>query len=119
MTITISERIILLMQELGYNYNSFSVALGYSGSTKINRLKNKDNNPSIDIIIDIYNTFDKVNIEWIITGTGEMFKKTNDIDFEKKYNECIETRDKITNLLIEKEEEIKKLKKTNKTIHKL
>jgi len=60
-----------------YNYNSVNdlalSALAYKSSEKLNRLKNYDNAPSVKIILDISNKFEKINTNWLLTGNGKMF----------------------------------------------
>lgn len=61
------------------NVTAFSVALGYTGAQKVNRLFKIDSRtekypvPSSTIISDISNVFD-VNIDWIVSGAGEKYK---------------------------------------------
>ena len=58
------------------NPNSLSIVLGYAGSEKISRLfRKEDAKPSYDIIYDISNKFEDINIEWLISGKGEMTKQ--------------------------------------------
>jgi len=68
-----------LMQIIDYkefkNLNDFALnGLGYESSSKLNRLKHDDKNPSVDIILDISNKFQEINIDWLLTGQGEMLK---------------------------------------------
>jgi len=60
-----------------YNYksvNDFALSgLAYKSSEKLNRLKNDDNTPSVKIILDISNKFEKINTNWLLTGKGTMF----------------------------------------------
>jgi phage repressor protein C with HTH and peptisase S24 domain len=51
--------------------------LGYTSQEKISRLFRKESEgakPSYDIIYDLSNSFDNLNIDWLITGNGSMFK---------------------------------------------
>jgi transcriptional regulator with XRE-family HTH domain len=53
----------------------FASRLGYASSEKINRLFRKDGaKPGFDIVADIANRFVNINVEWLITGRGEMLK---------------------------------------------
>ena len=49
--------------------------MGYASSEKINRLFRKDGaKPGFDIIADIANKFVTLNVEWLVTGRGDMLK---------------------------------------------
>lgn len=53
----------------------FASKLGYTSSEKINRLFRKDGaKPGFDIIADISNKFVNLNVEWLVTGRGEMLR---------------------------------------------
>src|SRR5580698_7735390 len=53
----------------------FASRLGYASSEKINRLFRKDGaKPGFDIIADIANKFVTLNVEWLVTGRGDMLK---------------------------------------------
>ena len=49
--------------------------LGWQSSEKINRLKDANKKPSVDILLEISNKFENINSEWLLTGKGEMLKK--------------------------------------------
>jgi hypothetical protein len=54
---------------------TFASKLGYVSSEKINRLFRKDGaKPGFDIVADIANKFVEMNVDWLITGRGEMLK---------------------------------------------
>ena len=59
------------------NSNSLAKILGYASPEKISRLF-RDNKakakPSYSILFDIANKFDDLNVEWLITGRGDMLK---------------------------------------------
>jgi predicted phage-related endonuclease len=63
-----------MIKTLGYNPNSFAVALEYNGNKKIQRLIGTDSKPSVDMLIDIKKKFININIEWLITGEGDMLQ---------------------------------------------
>ena len=52
-------------------------SLGYNSAEKINRLKKEGNWPSYDIIYDISAKFTDVDMNWFISGKGNMLKKDN------------------------------------------
>ncbi|MCK0203330.1 hypothetical protein MWN41_09935 [Ornithobacterium rhinotracheale] len=67
------EKITQISEHYGYNsINDFSInGLGYTSSEKINRLKDPNKKPSIDIINDISNKFE-INLNWLLNDIGEM-----------------------------------------------
>ena len=80
------DRLKKISKEKGFkSINSFALeGLGYKSSEKLNRLKKEHAKPSADIIIDIANTFEDININWLLTGKGDMyFKNTHITDNQK------------------------------------
>ena len=71
------ERLTEFMNLRKVNTRKLSIELGYESPEKLYRLfRDKNAKPSIDIVEDISNKFDELNIEWLLTGKGEMIKKT-------------------------------------------
>ena len=68
----ISERIAILIKELGYNFNSFSKVIGLSNNTTIGRIVNEKRNPSYEVLQKIVLRFNDINAYWLLTGEGEM-----------------------------------------------
>ena len=56
------------------------VYLKYDSPEKINRLKVDGRYPSFEIILDIANTFEKIDINWFVTGRGKMLKEGDSND---------------------------------------
>lgn len=54
--------------------------LKYKSSQKLNRLKEEDNSPSTDILVDILAVWPEINGNWLITGSGEMLIDTREKD---------------------------------------
>jgi transcriptional regulator with XRE-family HTH domain len=75
---TINERLNDLITTLGYNITSFSKELGYTNNNvTIGRIVNdKDKMPSADTMLKIAHRFNNVNLDWLLTGEGEMLKNT-------------------------------------------
>ncbi len=73
MSVHISNRISVLIKELGYNFNSFSKVIGLTNNTTIGRIVNEQRNPSYEVLRKIMDTFENVNAYWLLTGKGEMF----------------------------------------------
>jgi len=95
------ERLLQVIDYYGIkNINSFAKDyLNYSSSEKINRLKKPNNSPSMEIIIDISNKFDLINIEWLLTGKGEMLKnEVNSIDKSTDICPMCKSKDQIIEL---------------------
>jgi hypothetical protein len=71
----IAQRIGKFIQYKKISRRTFASKLGYVSSEKINRLFRKDGaKPGFDIVADIANKFVDLNVDWLITGRGEMLK---------------------------------------------
>ena len=71
----IAQRIGKFIQYKKISRRTFASKLGYVSSEKINRLFRKDGaKPGFDIVADIANNFVDLNVDWLITGRGEMLK---------------------------------------------
>ena len=85
---TVQERFKKLLEFLNMNASEFSSKLGYNSPEKIYRIfRNKgenENKPSFDILADISNMFENINIDWIITGKGDMIKNINHVVNERE-----------------------------------
>lgn len=68
---TIHQRIFQLMEAYGLNPNSLSVKLGTS-DTVIRKILNGVNKPGFDTLQKIIQTFEGINVEWLLVGDGEM-----------------------------------------------
>lgn len=51
--------------------------LKYDSAEKIYRLKNENKLPSFEILQDISNKFENINIDWLVTGRGEMLRNSS------------------------------------------
>lgn len=72
---SIAQRIGKFIAYQQMSRREFASRLGYTSSEKINRLFRKDGaKPGFDIIADISNKFVGLNVEWLVTGRGEMLK---------------------------------------------
>lgn len=72
--INVSIRFDTLVKALGHTVSSFARALGYERSDKLYNIQKGKYFPSFDILQDITKNFVDVNIDWLITGNGDMFK---------------------------------------------
>lgn len=95
MTMTINERIKLIMNALGYNNNTFAKALGVNPTVTFNITGGRESNPSYDFLQKLMFTFDNINPAWLLKGEGEMYidkkivhtkDKANDIKVESVVN---------------------------------
>ena len=70
---SISERIDVVIKELGHNKNSFSKAIGMGNNVTIGRIINEKRDPSYDVLQRIIQTFGHtINAKWLLTGEGQM-----------------------------------------------
>ena len=74
------ERIMQVANYQGYkNPSEFAKkGLNWDSSEKINRLKDPNKKPSVDILLEISNKFVDISPEWLLTGRGEMLKPSHE-----------------------------------------
>ena len=73
-------RLAALMVGLGYGerqHYKFAVKIGIS-ATYLSAILKRKKNPSFDTIYAIANKFPKANLEWLLSGEGEMFRQEDD-----------------------------------------
>lgn len=77
---TFFKRLLQIIEFQGFkNTNDFALnGLKYDSSSKLNRLRDEKNKPSVEILLDIANHFPKINTHWLITGKGEMLLANNE-----------------------------------------
>lgn len=77
---TFFKRLLQVIEFQGFkNINDFALnGLKYESSSKLNRLKDDKNKPSVEIILDIANYFPNINTHWLLTGKGNMLLTSND-----------------------------------------
>ncbi|MBF01675.1 MAG: hypothetical protein CMP76_00100 [Flavobacterium sp.] len=77
---TFFKRLLHIVEFQGFkNINDFALnGLKYDSSSKLNRLKDEKNKPSVEIILDIANQFPDVNMHWLLTGKGNVLLSQND-----------------------------------------
>jgi phage repressor protein C with HTH and peptisase S24 domain len=76
----ISERLIQLIEYLGVNPNDFAKKLGYTRSQAVYDMIGGKSKPSFDFFDKLLNSeySEKANLEWIISGRGDMVKENID-----------------------------------------
>ena len=70
------ERVIAIVKENSKSENEFAKAIGMNQKTLNQQLKG-DRSLSLDTILKIISSFDHINIEWLMTGKGDMLKDAN------------------------------------------
>lgn len=69
------ERILRISVFYGYSgIPELAKALGYSSPEKLYRLKKENAKPSVDILQDLSNKFEDLDLNWLITGQGDLRK---------------------------------------------
>jgi DNA-binding XRE family transcriptional regulator len=64
----------LIMIELGLNNSSFSKALGVNPTVMYNIRKGR-NMPSYPILLKMALSFDNIDMNWVVTGNGNMLRE--------------------------------------------
>ncbi len=68
------ERIIQVMEREGLNSSKFAEEIGIQRAA-MSHIINGRNNPSLDVITRILQTFPDVNSDWLLFGKGNMYKE--------------------------------------------
>lgn len=86
----IGDRIKLIMEDKGYSKNALAKQIGIHPTTLHNWItgKTKADNLKLDALCD----FLKININWLITGDGEMLLASSDSDENIKLNPSDEAK---------------------------
>lgn len=74
-----NDRIIKLIKAEGMTNSKFASILGIQRSN-VTHIIDGRNKPSLSFIEKLIDKFPYVNIEWLMTGTGEMYKQKNTSD---------------------------------------
>lgn len=73
---SISSRIWFIIKHLNMNMNSFSKAIGLTNNVTIGRIISEEREPGFQVLYKILQTFGSINANWLITGEGEAFAKS-------------------------------------------
>jgi hypothetical protein len=69
---TINQRLIFLLESLKMKAPAFARTIGV-GETTFRNYIDRDSKPSSEVLEKILNSFENVNIVWLVTGRGEPF----------------------------------------------
>lgn len=86
----LENRFKILLDTLSLTPNAFAKELGYSRSEKIYNFYNGKYNPSFEVLYDITKKFERVNLNWLVGGQGEMFSSNDEFKNSQPDNELIE-----------------------------
>jgi DNA-binding XRE family transcriptional regulator len=77
------ERIKLIIENERLNKTSFSKAIGITNNVTITRIINEQRTPSLTTCEKIVSAFPQYNLNWILTGEGEMLNSSIEIPATK------------------------------------
>ena len=73
------ERVKYIIENEGYNKNSFSKEIGITNNATIGRLINEHRTPSKSTVDKILLRFPKYNRDWLITGRGDIYAPASNV----------------------------------------
>jgi transcriptional regulator with XRE-family HTH domain len=71
------ERLLLFIQKIGLNPAKFAEKIGIQRSA-ISHVLSGRNKPSYDFLLKIIENYPQIELEWLLTGKGNMMKSGND-----------------------------------------
>jgi len=89
-TKSITDKIIEIRKYKKLSQKDFACKTMISPST-LSEVESKKINPSSALLVGIANAFDDINIEWLLTGNGEMFKSEESESARMKIIDLIES----------------------------
>lgn len=81
---TLSERLEYIMESQNLNNTTFSKLINVSKS-HVGKIINGQNKPSISLIDKICLEL-CINKEWLLNGTGEIYKEQTSVEYQKAFN---------------------------------
>ncbi|MDR0961098.1 MAG: helix-turn-helix transcriptional regulator [Mediterranea sp.] len=72
----IDERIKLVMEQKNLTIGAFAESIGIAQAT-LSHIFNGRNKPSMNVILALYERYPDVQLEWLLTGKGSMYKSDN------------------------------------------
>jgi len=79
----IDKRLRLLLENEELTSSQFAKIIGYMPSS-ISHILSGRNKPGFDFLQEILKKFDNINSEWLILGSGEMYKTIDKVIDDKK-----------------------------------
>jgi hypothetical protein len=73
----VGERLNNIINHLNHNISSFSKSIGLSNNVTLMRNVKGDSTPSFSTLQKIKASYPEINIEWLISGEGEMIKESS------------------------------------------
>lgn len=70
------DRLTQLIDSLHLSQTEFGKALGYPDGAAIGHIRNGRAKVGNSLVLRIQNSFPLVNVKWLLTGEGEMLKKS-------------------------------------------
>lgn len=111
-------RLEQLLKAENISRSQFAEMLGIAPAT-VTHLLNGRNKPSFEIIQSISANFPTINLEWLINGTGKMYKTGENSDADDGNGELFKFSDKFDTLNEPKQTIVNKQNKSPKTISKI
>ncbi|MEG1684329.1 MAG: helix-turn-helix transcriptional regulator [Bacteroides sp.] len=68
------DRILEIIKKEGLTPSQFAENINIQRSA-LSHILNDRNKPSLDVVTKIHKTYDYLNLEWLLSGVGEMIKK--------------------------------------------
>ena len=108
-----------LMQIIDYkgfkSVNEFAIkGLNYDSAEKLNRLKKENAKPGFEILSDITNKFADINLNWFVSGEGEMVLGMPNASEPKALyhtstntNEIVQVKNEMIDLLKQQNDELR------------
>lgn len=91
----IKERIIQLIEYKRFVKEVFFKKIGVTSANFRGMAKNTPVNSNT--IENIFTEIPDLNLEWLITGRGEMLKENDNTEYKNKYISCLEEKDILHN----------------------
>lgn len=73
----VNQRIVKLMEVQQVTARRFASEIGIQAST-VSNIVNERNNPSLEVLQRILSTYPSVSPDWLILGSGSMYREIND-----------------------------------------
>lgn len=107
------DRIIKIMETENLSSTMLADKLGVSRAV-ISHILNGRNNPSLDVVTRILQELPYIDSDWLIMGSGNMFKEGADVDLIKKSESLFSQ-----NVLNEPKDALKNIEEQEKTVERL